>query len=162
MVPFAEEHLDAVKVVLTLGERFLYVERELSIRHDNRPTIKIENEYDAQDLLRAMLAIFFDDVRPEGYVPEYAGSSSRIDFIIPDFELAIELKFARSGLNRKQLGEELLVDRQRYEQHKDVRHLLCLVFDHNGILRNPRGLEKDLSKESSLDSFAVTVRIYDR
>ena len=159
---FADEHLDAVKVVLTLGERFLYVERELMHRHSNRSTITMDDEYDAQDLLRALLAIFFDDVRPEDHTPEYAGASSRIDFIIPEYELAVELKFARESLDKKKLGEELLVDTQRYDQRKDVRHLLCLVFDHKGLLRNPRGLEKDLNKEASIDSFAVTVRIYDR
>lgn len=162
IVPFAGEHLDAVKVVLTLGERFLYVERELAHRHGNRATLEVKDEYDSQDLLRALLALFFDDVRPEDYVAQYAGASSRIDFIVPEFELAIELKFARDSMDKKQLGDELLVDRQRYDQRKDVRHLVCLVFDHGGILRNPRGLEKDLSKEASIDSFAVTVKIYDR
>ncbi len=159
---FTGEHLDAVKVVLSLGERFLYVERELVHRHAGRSTITIKDEYDAQDLLRALLAIFFDDVRPEDFTPEYAGASSRIDFVIPEYELAVELKFARDSLDKKKLGEELLVDRQRYDQRKDVRHLVCLVFDHKGYLRNPRGIERDLNQEASSDSFAVTVRIYDR
>lgn len=162
MLKFANEHLDAVKVVLTLGERFLYIERELAIRRENRPTVTVTDEYDAQDLLRAMLAIFYDDVRPEDVAGSFAGATSRVDFVIPEFELAIELKFSRPTLDSKKLGEELIVDRERYASRKDVRHLLCLVFDHSGLLRNPRGLEKDLSRESSLENFAVTVRIYDR
>src|SRR5690606_28277257 len=116
IVQFADGHLDAVKVVLTLGERFLYVQREIARRHGQRPTLEVNDEYDSQDLLRALLAIFFDDVRPEDHVPEYAGASSRIDFIVPNYELAIELKFARNSLDKKKLGEELLVDRQRYDQ----------------------------------------------
>lgn len=159
---FADEHLDAVKVVLTLGQRFLYVQRELARRRQGRPVMTIRDEYDAQDLLRALLVIFFDDVRPEDVASQFAGATSRVDFVLPEFELAVELKYTRAGLDAKALGEELLVDRERYAEKKNVRHLVCLVFDHAGLLRNPRGLERDLSRESSTESFPVTVRIYDR
>ena len=162
MLRFADDHLDAVKVVLTLGARFLNVERELKIRRETRPTLEINDEYDAQDLMRSVLAIFFDDVRPEDVSAIQAGASSRVDFVLPDYELAIELKFARDSMDSKSLGEELVVDRERYSAKKGVRHLLCLVFDHEGRLRNPRGLERDLSRESSSEGFAVTVKIYDR
>ena len=162
MLDFAKGHLDAVQVVLELGQRFLYVERELKTRHGGRQTILISDEYDAQDLMRSMLAIFFEDVRPEDVVPTKAGASSRVDFVLPDFELAVELKFARDSMSAKSLGEELIVDRERYAANTKVRHLICLVFDHEGRLRNPRGLEGDLSRETSAEGFAVTVRIYDR
>jgi len=162
MVQFADEHLDAVKVVLALGDRFLNVERELEVRREKRPTLEVTDEYDAQDLMRSLLAIFFEDVRPEDVAPITAGASSRVDFVLPDFELAIELKFARDSMDAKSLGEELIVDRERYAARQGVRHLLCLAFDHRGRLRNPRGLERDLSRDSSSEGFAVTVRIYDR
>jgi REase_DpnII-MboI len=32
----------------------------------------IKDEYDVQDLLHAILRAFFDDVRPEEFVPSYA------------------------------------------------------------------------------------------
>lgn len=161
---FADEHLDAVRVILTLGDRFLNVERELARRYGKptRPTLKVKDEYDAQDLLRSLLAIFFEDVRAEDSTASYGGGTSRVDFVIPKFELAIELKFARKSMTSKSLGAELIVDRDRYSTHASVRHLICLVFDHQGLLQGPRGIEEDLSRTSSSDSFAVTVRIYDR
>lgn len=159
---FAGEHLDAVQVVLTFGQRFLYVQRELAVRRKDRPVMTITDEYDAQDLLRSLLVIFFDDVRPEDVAPQYAGATSRADFVVPNFELVVELKYTRPSLDAKTLGEELLVDKERYSTRKNVRHLVCLVFDHEGHLRNPRGLERDLGREASTDAFAVTVRIYDR
>jgi hypothetical protein len=162
MVEFAHERLDAVKVVLALGDRFLYVQRELEHRRSGRPTLKVGDEYDAQDLMRSLLAIFFGDVRAEDAAPIQAGAASRVDFVLPDFELAVELKFARDSMSSKSLGEELVVDRERYTAKPGVRHLLCLVFDHDGKLRNPRGLERDLSRDASSEAFAVTVRIYDR
>jgi hypothetical protein len=161
-VPFAKAHLDAVEVVLTLGHRFLYVERELRHRRENRATLEVKDEYDAQDLIRSLLALFFDDVRPEDVAPAFAGASSRVDFVLPDFELAVELKHTRTTLDDKKLGEELLVDRERYATRQGVRHLVCLVFDHDGRLRNPRGLENDLSRATTDEAIAVTVKILDR
>lgn len=161
-VVFAKGQCDAVEVVLELGQRFRYVERSLARRYGGRDTLAVDDEYDAQDLLGALLTLFFEDIRPEEHTPEYAGASSRIDFILPDYELAVELKFAREGLTDKKLGEELMVDRDRYAAHPGVRHLVGLVFDHTGYLANPRGLERDLSRETSSDLVAVTVRIFDR
>lgn len=159
---FAGAQLDAVEVVQELGERMLLVERELSHRHDSRPTLAVNDEYDSQDLFRSLLRIFFEDIRPEVVSPQYAGGSSRVDFLLPTYELAVELKFTRASLPDRKLGEELIIDRERYSTLPRVRHLICLVFDPKGVLRNPRGLEKDLAREASLDDFAVTVRIFDR
>lgn len=161
-VTFAGEHLDAVAVVLRLGEKFLDVSRALKRRHGDRPTLEITDEYDAQDLLRALLVQFFADVRDEDWVPTYAGAASRVDFVIPEFELAVELKYARASMTAKDLGEQLIIDREKYAVHGSVRHLICLVFDHDGQIPNPRGIESDLTREHSVDGLVVTVRIFDR
>lgn len=161
-VEFAKSHLDAVQTVIALGERFLYVQRELLKRHADKPTLKVEDEYDAQDLYRSVLRIFFDDIRAEDYTPSYAGASSRVDFILPQFQLAVELKHSRASMTAKSLGEELLVDVARYGQRSDVRHLVCIVFDHEGRLDNPRGLERDLEDRSATSETAVSLVILDR
>src|SRR5262249_1338609 len=106
--------------------------------------------------------IFFDDVRDEPNTAEYAGKSSRIDFVLPDFNLAIELKFARSTLTSSSVADQLIVDRDRYGQEDRINHLVCLVFDSEGHLDNPRGLERDLERSATREGLAVTVRIYDR
>jgi REase_DpnII-MboI len=63
-------------------------------------------------------------------------------------------------MTAKSLGEELLVDVARYGSRKDIRHLVCLVFDHAGHISNPRGLERDLSGDR--EGVAVTVVLLDR
>lgn len=161
-VEFAGTQVDAVKIVLELANRMLNVERSLKRRHGKRATLVIEDEYDVQDLLRSLLVIFFDDVREETWAPEYAGASSRIDFTLPDFAIAVEVKKSRDSMTAKTVGEELIVDRDRYAGHPDVSHLVCIVIDHEGRLGNPRGLEKDLSRASTKEGIAVTVRIVDR
>ncbi len=159
-VEFAAGGLDSVGVVTTIGARFLDVSRQLKRRHGNRPTLEVNDEYDAQDLVHALLKLFFDDIRAEEWTPSYAGASARIDFVLPRYRLAIELKHARPSMTTRDLGEQLIVDVKKYAGHANVRHLVCLVFDPTGILANPRGIEGDLSKPQ--DGLGVTVRIYDR
>ncbi|SIL79256.1 Uncharacterised protein [Mycobacteroides abscessus subsp. abscessus] len=166
-ITFADGRIDAVKAILTVAQRMLLVERSLGRRHGNRDTIKISDEYDTQDLLRSLLVVFllvvfFEDVREEAATPEYAGGSTRIDFILPDFKVAIEVKKTRDSMTKKSLADELIIDRDRYSTDPRVGHLICLVFDHDGRLANPRGLESDLSRQSSASGLAVTVKIIDR
>jgi hypothetical protein len=161
-VGFAGGRLDAVSIVLAIGDRMLLVQRSMRVHPHGGATVKFENEYDDQYLYRALLTQFFDDVRDEEYVPSYAGGNSRIDFLIPEYRLGVELKHTRQSLTDKEVGDQLMIDSQRYSQHSDVNHLICLVFDYEGFLRNPRALEEDLRRDASTAELAVTVRIYDR
>lgn len=126
--------------------RFHLVARQIRARHDNRQTIDIEDEYDVQDLLHAILKLEFDDIRPEECTPSYAGKSSRMDFLLKKENIIIEVKKTRKGLTEKEVGDQLLVDIQRYQQYPDCKCLVCFVYDPDGRISNPRGLENDLSK----------------
>jgi hypothetical protein len=105
--------------------------------------------------------VFFDDIREEEVTPTHAGASSRIDFWLPEFALGIELKLTRSGLGDKEVGEQLIVDRDRYKARAGIKHLVCLVLDPDSRVDNPRGLESDLSRDTTDEGMAVTVRIYE-
>jgi hypothetical protein len=159
-IEFAAASLDSVGVVTTIGARFLDASRQLKRRHGGRPTLEVNDEYDAQDLFHALLKLFFEDIRPEEWTPSYAGAGARVDFILPRVRLAIELKNARPSMTTKELGEQLIADILKYGTHPNVRHLVCLVFDPGGLLANPRGIESDLSQ--AREGLGVTVRIYDR
>jgi hypothetical protein len=158
-VPFADAHLDSIRVVEMLAARFLDVARQIGRRHGNRPTIQLSDEYDYQDLVHALLRVFFGDVREEAYTPDYAGGASRVDFRLPAYRMAIELKHPKS-FGAKSLADQLIVDTDRYSKIPEIRHLVCLVFDEQGIIQNPRGLETDLSKVVA--GLSVIVRILDR
>lgn len=128
--------------------RISLVIRQLRERHDDRPTLDVDDEYDLQDLLRALLHLFFDDIREEEYVPSYAGKASRIDFLLKKESVAVEAKMTRKGLGAKEVGEQLLIDIARYKSHPNCKTLYCLVYDPTHRIKNPRGLEDDLSKKS--------------
>lgn len=162
-VAFAGGRLDAVSVVLDIGNSMRNVQRSLRVRPRNRPPLEFNDEYDDQYLFRALLKQFFEDVREEDYVPSYAGGNSRVDFLLPRYKLAVELKHTRNGLDDAEVGGQLIIDRDRYKGRTsgDVTHLICLVFDYDGRLRNPRGLEGDLRRDVTTPEMAVTVRIFD-
>lgn len=128
------------------------VAHELTIRRkDNcvpRPTIKINDEYDLQDLFRALLKIDFMDIRPEEWCPSYAGSSNRMDFLLKREKIVVELKKTRPSHNRKNIGEELIIDIANYLNHPDCEHLVCYVWDKEKRIANPQGLIADLEKSN--------------
>ncbi len=132
-----------------LCTRFHIVACQIKKRHNDRPTIKVSDEYDVQDLFHALLRIDFDDVRPEIWTPEYAGGASRIDFVLPTENIVIETKMMRDSLTKKKLGEDLLVDIAKYKQFPNCKTLVCFIYDPINMIDNPRGFESDLNKSSS-------------
>lgn len=143
-----------------LIDRFHRVALQIRIRHDARPTLDVKDEYDVQDLLHALLKIFFDDIRDEEWTPSYAGGSKRIDFLIPKLKIAVEVKKSRPTLDARRLGDELINDIGHYKTHPQCRTLCCFVYDPDGYIANPHGLESDLSRKH--DGLTVRVMIVPR
>lgn len=137
---------------LTLLERvclrFHAVCRQLQDRHSGRPTLSVDDEYDVQDLLHALLRLHFDDIRPEEWTPSYAGGGSRVDFLLKLERIVIEVKKTRASMKVSELGAQLIVDIARYERHPDCGTLVCFVYDPEGRIGNPVGLERDLEGHS--------------
>lgn len=148
---------NAITKLENLLRRFHAVALQLKHRHSARGTLLINDEYDVQDLLHALLKSIFDDVRPEEYSPSYAGGSSRMDFLLKQERIVIEVKMTNNNLKDKQIGEELLIDIQRYQRHPDCGVLFCFVYDPGNYVRNPDGLKADLSRK--YDGFEVRVII---
>lgn len=141
-----------------LCERFHAVARQLRARHDGRHTLEIEDEYDVQDLLHALLQLDFDDIRSEEWTPSYAGGASRVDFLLKREETVIEIKKTRKGLQARQIGEQLLIDIARYAVHPGCKHLVCFIYDPDERIGNPRGLETDLTRTEGSPTVRVFIR----
>lgn len=138
--------------------RFHQVARQLRDRHESRSMLDIKDEFDVQDLLHALLQIFYDDIRPEEWTPSYAGSASRMDFLLKEERVVVEVKKTRDNVRDKQIGNQLIEDIARYGEHPDCRTLVCFVYDPEALIANPTGLENDLRK-SSTDRLDVRVYI---
>lgn len=152
-----KSEINYFSLVEQICSRFHLVAKQMRTRHADRETLHVNDEYDVQDLLHALLHIYFDDIRPEEWTPSYAGGCSRVDFLLKDEKIIIEVKKTRQTLKAKDVGEELIIDSQRYRAHPDCKKLLCFVYDPEGWISNPRGLENDLNKRE--EAFEIKVLI---
>lgn len=137
------EHVD--QLIEEILEKFHMIVREISHRHGNRPSFEINDEYDVQDFLRGLLRLHFDDVRSEEWTPSYAGGAARMDLLLKNEKIVIEVKMVRKGISEKRIREQLIIDKAYYKGHKDCKKLYYFIYDPEGRIKNPRGFERDLS-----------------
>jgi hypothetical protein len=149
---------DATRLVRHLCDRFAVIANTLQRRHANRATIQINDEYDVQDLLGALLKLHFDDVRPEEWTPSYAGNASRMDFLLKGEKVAVEAKMTRQGLGQKEIVTQLAEDILRYQAHQHCKTLICFVYNPTGKCSNPTALENDLTNAHGALNVVVLVR----
>ena len=139
-----ESDIPAFLQIENLLTRFHLVAQQLKKRHGHRDSLRINDEYDVQDLLHALLRIDFDDIRPEEWTPSYAGGSARMDFLLKKEQVVIEAKKTRENLRDREIGEELIIDIAKYKGHPNCRTLICFVYDPDQHISNPVGLKRDL------------------
>jgi hypothetical protein len=154
--PAQATSVPTVQLLEYICRRFTRFTWPLVNRQRGRANIDIQDEYDVQDLLHALLRVFFDDVRPEERTPSRAGASSQIDFLLKDQRAVVEAKMTRRGLGTKEIGEQLIVDIERYRAHPDCSLLIALVYDPERRIPNPAALEGDLSGQRD----GVLVAVY--
>lgn len=152
---------DNDKIVLNklenLFSKFHRIAQTLRNRHGSRDSLIIKDEYDVQDLLRALLKEHFDDVRDEDYVPSYAGSNSRVDFVLKNEKIIIEVKMTNDNLKDKETGNQLLIDISRYKNHPDCGLLVLFIYDKADHILNKLGLISDLN---NMSSSSLKIRTY--
>lgn len=143
---------------VNLADSFHRVALRLRTRHANRTPFLINDEYDVQDLFAALLETRFEDIRREEWGPSYAGGATRVDFLLKNESVLFETKMVREGLSDRKLGEELIIDIAHYKQRPDCKALVCFVYDPEHCLKNPQGLENDLSKQADHLDVRVLIR----
>jgi hypothetical protein len=113
--------------------------RQLRVRHGDRPPFHVADEHDLEDLLRALLPLHFDDVRPQCRTPRYA-AGTRTDFFLAPEHIVVAAKFVRADLREPQLAEQLCEDAAHYRSQTGCGTLVAYVHDPEGLLREPQVL----------------------
>ncbi|MCF2141628.1 MAG: hypothetical protein K9W44_16365 [Candidatus Lokiarchaeota archaeon] len=133
--------------LMNIFNKFHGIAKRLENRYDNRPTIIIENEYDVQDLLNALLYEHFDSIQVEEYGHMYAGKRPRVDFFLRYDEIAIEVKCVRDSNHANRiLREEIILDIAYYSKRKEFKHLYFFIYDPKSLLLNRTDFIKDLEE----------------
>ncbi|MDA5341483.1 hypothetical protein [Stenotrophomonas maltophilia] len=132
----------------------------LTHRRKGTQPLSFGSEYDVQDLLHALLRPWVSDIRPEEFTPSYAGSSTRMDFLLPAHKLVIETKIVRDRVHAKRVGDELIVDIEHYRRHPSCQSLWCVIYDPDQLITNADGLKTDLQGPRSSNDGTVHVRVF--
>jgi hypothetical protein len=150
---------DVDELLLVLVKNLRRAMHPLTHRRKGAVSLTFSSEYDVQDLLHAILRPWIADIRPEEYTPSYAGSSTRMDFLLPAHRTVIEVKFVRDAEHAKRIGNELIVDIEHYRKHPDCDALWCVAYDPDHLIRNPEGLKRDLEGDRSSKAGTVHVKV---
>src|SRR5579884_1992409 len=112
--PRPEPAADPLPALEALLRRVPGVARQLRFRHGDRPPFRVEDERDLEDLLRALLAVPFDDVALEGRLPSYA-PARRTDFLLDRGAVALTSRRVLSAGDEARLARELAEDAAYYQ-----------------------------------------------
>ncbi len=150
---------DIDELLLVLLKNLRRAMHPLTQRRKGAVALTFSTEYDVQDLLHALLRPWVADIRPEEFTPSLAGSSTRMDFLLPAHRLVIELKFVRDANHATKIGNELIIDIEHYRKHPECDALWCVVYDPQHLIRNAEGLKKDLEGERKTKDGTVNVKL---
>ena len=150
-----KNHSKSLKHIKLICDKFNKVVRQLESRKNG---LKINDEYDVQNLFHDLLNLYFNDIRREEYVPSSGGANSRVDFLLKPEQILIEIKKTRSSHTNKKLGEELIIDIDRYPNHPDCKNLVFFMYDPDRIIINPRGFENDFESKTKNINIKVFIR----
>lgn len=126
---------DAFVTLEKLLRRLPRAVRALRSRYSDRPPFRVADEYDLEDLLRAVLPLHFEDIRLESRTPSYA-AGTRTDFLLAAEKIAVTVKRATPAVRERQLVQRLEEDFAYYRQQSGCPMLVVLVFDPEGLLPN--------------------------
>lgn len=136
---------DKVAIILDMFDSISNNINFLLKRKHNRPPFKVENEYDVQDLLFVMVKSVFSDAILEEYTSKNAGSSKKIDIVVPSIKVVIEVKYIRNKSHAKSIADEIKIDIESYYVHPYCETLCILIYDPNKNILDPKVIMNDLS-----------------
>jgi hypothetical protein len=99
-------------------------------RRKGHLVFKIEDEYDVQDILYVILKSIFPNLRDEDPIPKVGASSTKIDLILREEKILIEVKMIKmKDSDEKKFIQELKIDFESYHECKWLNKLFCFIYD---------------------------------
>ncbi|HMO16154.1 MAG TPA: hypothetical protein PKD64_18640 [Pirellulaceae bacterium] len=100
-------------------KRWTWEEKPLTSRSVTRKW-HIDHEYHVQNLLYAILAPIFPDIREEEYLPSVGQKKPRADLFVPTLQVIIEVKYARESMKIQQLIGDISQDCGLYRAQREL------------------------------------------
>jgi len=143
-----EQVLESFKVCV---ERFID-------RGYGRQAVEMSSEYDVQDLLYVMIKPLFPGLECEEHTPKYAGSEKRVDFVIKEISVVIEVKYVRDKRHAKTIFDEMKIDIESYHAHAHCNTLIFFIYDPNLRIQDAKRKMQELSGIRSIKGREMQVK----
>ena len=148
---------DPLELLRKVCLRFHAVARQLRLRKDYRTTLDVEDDYDLQDLLCALLKVEFEEVGTDEWTPPYTGGAPRTTLLLDRERIAVVAKKTRPGLTTKELADQVTADSARHTTRDKCTTLFFFIYDPEGRIGSPKRLETDLTSVS--DRYVIEVLV---
>jgi hypothetical protein len=133
------------------------VARQLRLRKDYRATLEVEDDYDLQDLLCALLKVEFDEVGTDEWTPPYTAGAPRTTLLLNKDQIAVVAKKTKSGLSIKEIADQIAADSAYYRAQDKCATLFFFIYDPEGRIGSPKRLETNLTSVSERCTVEVLV-----
>lgn len=105
----------------------------------------IDDEYDVQDLLYAILKPLIPDLNEENPTPKSAGDSGRIDLCSKENSFIIEIKYAKDKDRSKKLALECRDRILKYKDYPGLKWMLLFFYDPQHSIDDRHNFQNELS-----------------
>lgn len=128
-------------------------------RRKDHPVFRIADEYDVQDLLYTVLKCSFPKLKEEDPTPRVGAKSNKIDLILREEGILIEVKMIKeSDSSEKPFVEQLKNDIQSYHTCEWLKHLTFFVYDPFSKIKDVHNFY-DLNGEQVINGKKFTINV---
>lgn len=120
--------------------------RESVKEFEKRANIQFKNEPELQNFIYSILRSLFVAVEFEDPTEKICGKSNRLDFVLKDHKIIVEVKFVRDRGHAKKISEKLSADYLRYKQSPHGKKIINYVYDPEKHIDNQALFKKELKK----------------
>lgn len=149
------------KNIASIVERTLDVPNKFSngskAKNINISSIKIESEYDFQNLIHLVLRPWIPSLEPENVAVIFDGNTKYADFSIMGNSLIIEVKYIDSTGKKNDTIKTLEGLKMFYSNNANVRSLLFLILVDDSVTMDKHKIESEFSRQSTEPSIYVKV-----
>lgn len=124
------KNLSSVELTKQVLVNFPESIKKIKERRKGKSIFEIKDEYDVQDILYVMFKGVFPKLKEEDPVPKHGSNSTRIDLILREQKILIEVKMIKeSDADETKFIKQLKEDIQSYHTSQWIEHLICFIYD---------------------------------
>lgn len=129
--PIPKNNTSNDEIIETILNRFPKVVVELK-----ELDFEIQKELDVKKLLKALLGIYYENIKAEEPVESYAGIASQIDLYIKDINYGIEIKLAKNSTQQRQIVEQINDDILKYQKLPNCEKIYFFIYNPEFLITN--------------------------